>query len=102
MGLSLSLERGHEGCICEVLQEDCCSSMNSNYYALLSCNIMYSRIVLLSLHSGNLIRNVDVNVKLNHDSHEFILESGTVANTNSTHCLKWRSTTPCIIAGSCC
>jgi hypothetical protein len=59
MGLSLSPERGHEGHIREVLQEDRCSSMYSNYYALLSCNIMYSLIVLLSLHSGNLIRNVD-------------------------------------------
>jgi hypothetical protein len=33
MGLSLSLERGHEGRIREVLQEDRCSSMYSNYYA---------------------------------------------------------------------
>jgi hypothetical protein len=32
MGLSLSLERGHEGRISEVLQEDHCSSMDSNYY----------------------------------------------------------------------
>jgi hypothetical protein len=33
MGLSLNLERGHEGRISEVLQEDRCSSMYSNYYA---------------------------------------------------------------------
>jgi hypothetical protein len=33
MGLSLSPERGHEGHIREVLQEDRCSSMYSNYYA---------------------------------------------------------------------
>ncbi len=33
MGLSLSLERGHEGRIREVLQEDRCSSMYSKYYA---------------------------------------------------------------------
>jgi hypothetical protein len=33
MGLSLSLERGHEGRIREVLQEDGCSSMYSNYCA---------------------------------------------------------------------
>jgi hypothetical protein len=46
MGLSLSLERGHEGHIREVLQEDRCSSMYSNYMHLSSCNVMYSRIVL--------------------------------------------------------
>ncbi len=31
MGLSLSPERGHEGCIRKVLPEDRCSSMYSNY-----------------------------------------------------------------------
>jgi hypothetical protein len=31
MGLSLSPERGHEGRIREVLQEDPCSSMYSKY-----------------------------------------------------------------------
>jgi hypothetical protein len=34
MGLSLSPEQGHEGAICEVLQEDRFSSMYSNNYAL--------------------------------------------------------------------
>jgi hypothetical protein len=34
MGLSLSLERGHGGRIREVLQEDRCSSMYSNYYVI--------------------------------------------------------------------
>jgi hypothetical protein len=33
MGLSLCAERGYEGRIREMLQEDCCSSMYSNYYA---------------------------------------------------------------------
>jgi hypothetical protein len=33
MGLSLCPERGHEGRIREVLQEDLSSSMYSNYYA---------------------------------------------------------------------
>ncbi len=33
--LSLSLEQGHEGSICEVLQEDGSSSMHSNYYVFL-------------------------------------------------------------------
>jgi hypothetical protein len=49
MGLSLSPERGQEGRIREVLQEDRCGSMYSNYYALLSCNVTYSHISLLSL-----------------------------------------------------
>jgi hypothetical protein len=35
MGLSLIPEQGHEGRICEVLQEDRCSSMYSNYYAII-------------------------------------------------------------------
>jgi hypothetical protein len=33
MGLNSSLEKGHEGRIRELLQEDRCSSMYSNYYA---------------------------------------------------------------------
>jgi hypothetical protein len=41
MGLSLSPERGHEGRIREVLQEDCCSSMYSNYKL---CRPVMSRI----------------------------------------------------------
>ncbi len=56
MRLSLSPEQGHEGRIRDVLQEDRCSSMYSNYHALPSCIFMYSRIVLLFPHSGNLIR----------------------------------------------
>jgi hypothetical protein len=59
MGFSLSLERGHEGCTREVLQEDRCSSMYSNYYAFTTYIFMHSRIVLLFLHSGNLICNID-------------------------------------------
>ncbi len=59
MGPSLCPEQGHEGHIHEVLQEDRCSSMYSNYYAFSSCIFMYSRIVLLFLHLGNLIRNID-------------------------------------------
>ncbi len=57
MGFSLCPERGHEGRICEVPQEDHCSSMYISYYALLSCTYMYSCFMLLSLHLGNLIRN---------------------------------------------
>jgi hypothetical protein len=59
MGLSLSMEQGHEGRIREVLQEDHCSSMYSNYMHLSSCIFMYSLIMLLFLHSENLIRNID-------------------------------------------
>ncbi len=57
--ISLSPEQGHEGRIRDVLQEDHCSSMYSNYHALPSCIFMYSRIVLLFPHSGNLIRITD-------------------------------------------
>ncbi len=55
MGLSLSPERGHEGRIREVLQEDHCSSMYSNF--------LYAFVIHIScryfLHSGNLIHNAD-------------------------------------------
>jgi hypothetical protein len=51
MGLSLSPERGHEGRIREVLQEDRCSSMYSNYYTFVVCNVVYSHVVLLFLAS---------------------------------------------------
>jgi hypothetical protein len=45
MGLSLSLERGHEGRICAVLQEDRCSSMYNNHMHLSSCkNVKSSRL----------------------------------------------------------
>jgi hypothetical protein len=48
---------------------------------------MHSRIMLLFLHPGNLIR-ILIGVyfrrlKINHDTHEFILESGTIANSYS-------------------
>jgi hypothetical protein len=48
MGLSLSPERGHEGRIREVLQEDRCSSMYSKLCAVV---IIKSRIMLLFLAS---------------------------------------------------
>ncbi len=53
VSVPLSPEQGHEGHTREMLQEDRCSSMYSNYMHLLSCNIMYSHIVPLFLHSGN-------------------------------------------------
>jgi hypothetical protein len=57
MGFSLCPEQGHEGCICEVPQD--CSSMYINYYALSSYFYIYSCFMLLSLHLGNQIRNID-------------------------------------------
>jgi hypothetical protein len=59
MGFSLCPERGHEGRTREMSQEDRCSSMYINYYALSSCIYMYSRFMLLSLHLGNLIHHID-------------------------------------------
>jgi hypothetical protein len=56
MGLSLSLERGHERRIREVPQEDRCSSMYSNYCAFTT---MHSHILSLFLHPGNLIHNIN-------------------------------------------
>jgi hypothetical protein len=59
MGFSLSLERGHEGSIREVLQEDGCSSMYSNY---MFCHFVISCVHVTCgnfLRSGNLIRNID-------------------------------------------
>jgi hypothetical protein len=59
MGFSLCPERGHEGRIREVPQEDCCSSMYINYHALWSCIYVHLHFMLLSLHLGNLICNID-------------------------------------------
>jgi hypothetical protein len=39
MGLGLSPEQGNEGHIREVVQEDRCSSMYSNYYASVVLNL---------------------------------------------------------------
>jgi hypothetical protein len=78
--------------LARVLQEDRCSSMYSNYMHLSSCNIMYSRIALPFLYPGNLICNIDWcifrRLKPNHDYHEFILESGNVANTKASLLLR--------------
>ncbi len=48
MGLSLSLEPGPEGRIREVLQEDRCSSMYSNYYVfvVLQCHVFTYRVAI--------------------------------------------------------
>jgi hypothetical protein len=47
-----------------------------NIMHLSSCNIMYSHIMLVFIFGR---------LKINHDSHEFILESGTVANNSHLH-----------------
>ncbi len=55
MGLTLSLERGHEGHIREVPQADRCSSMYSNHMQLcivVVLQIVRSHIMLLFLHQG--------------------------------------------------
>ncbi len=46
MGLSLSPERGHEGGILEVLQEDRCSNMYSNNYALSYLHVFMYRATI--------------------------------------------------------
>jgi hypothetical protein len=61
------------------------SQGGTNFVAVLYFQ-MYSRIVLLFLHSGNLIHNTDWclffrRLKINHDTNVFILESGTIANS---------------------
>jgi hypothetical protein len=57
--LSLSPERGREGQIREVPEEDHCSSMYSNYMHLLSCIFEYLRVVLLPLHLGKPICTIN-------------------------------------------
>jgi hypothetical protein len=59
MGLSLSLEQGHEGRIREVPQEDRCSSMYSNYCAFTPNILMHSHTLSLFLLPGNLIHNIN-------------------------------------------
>jgi hypothetical protein len=55
MGLSLSPERSHEGCIREVLQEDRCSSMFSNYYAfaILYLHVFTYRVAILAFRESD-------------------------------------------------
>jgi hypothetical protein len=68
------------------IQEDRYSSMYSNYCAFTPYILMHSRIMLL--FQGILfIILISVNfhrLKINHDTHEFILESGTIMNTYLT------------------
>jgi hypothetical protein len=90
---SLTLGRGHEGCFREVLQEDSRSSMYRTIivwlpaWKILAVNFsnMLHACYYDYLVSSNWIEILtDVyfhRLKINHDSHEFILESGTVANS---------------------
>jgi hypothetical protein len=57
-------------------------SMYSNYCAFTPDILMHSHTLSLFLHPGNLIRVILIGVyfrslKIKHDTHEFILESGT-------------------------
>jgi hypothetical protein len=52
MGFSIRPEGGHEGRIHEVPQEDRCSSMYIDYYALSSCTCTYSHYDLLVFQSS--------------------------------------------------
>jgi hypothetical protein len=56
MGLSLSPERGHKGHILEVLQEDRCSSMYSNYYTFVVLNrhVLTYRVAIPAFRESNL------------------------------------------------
>jgi hypothetical protein len=90
--LSLPLDRGHERRIREVLQEDGRSSM---YRAIIVWLPIWEKIIMdfwfvacmLLRLSCILELSVSLTVvyfcrlKINHDSHEFILESGTVVTT---------------------
>jgi hypothetical protein len=93
--VSLSLEQGHEGGIREVLQEDGCSSMYKSWLCVLTHIISICSLSMPCnyLQLGNWftcwLLFIFRRLKINHDSHEFILESGTVANTYSPHTWCW-------------
>jgi hypothetical protein len=84
--LSLSLDQGHEGRIREVLQENSCSSMYKSWLCVLTCaiTVCFRSMSDNYLRPENwfmlLIADYFQRLKINHDSHEFILESGIVAN----------------------
>ncbi len=91
--LSLTLDWSHEGRLREVLQENGRSRM----YKLWLHNYVVKRnghelfvvcypwlIMIISYSQARLAILIDFyfhRLKINHDSHEFILEFGTVANT---------------------
>jgi hypothetical protein len=68
MGFSLCPERDHEGCIRQVPQEDRCSSMYIDHYALLSCNCKYSRHDLHVLLSSIWLSILAIPVCIGFDS----------------------------------
>jgi hypothetical protein len=78
-GLSLSLERGHEGRSREVLQEDSCSSIYSNYCVIYSYVISCALVLCLQFLpcretvSWFWLVFIFRRLKINHDSHELYL-----------------------------
>ncbi len=84
MGLSLSPERGHEGRSHEVPKEDCCSSMYSNnmHFVVLYLRVSMCRTIISVFRENQYVILIAVyfRLKINHDIHEFTLDSGTVAN----------------------
>jgi hypothetical protein len=90
----LTPDRGHEGRIREALQEDSCSSMYRTIivwlpaWKKLAINLSNMLLVcyydyLVSSNWISILTDVYFHrLKINHDSHELILESGTVVNSN--------------------
>ncbi len=92
---SSTLDWGHDGCIRELLQEDGCSSSMYRIMIMYLCwrkkkswvtcnmspviNYDYSMICKQSLQYWSMF--IFRRLKINHDSHEFILEFSTVVNS---------------------
>ncbi len=101
-GLSLSPDRGHEGRIREVLQEDWCSSMYSKLCVIIIKQHMHSHTISLFPHSGILIQNTDCCLFSQVKNKPWLpwvySESGTIANTYNhwnAHCKDIHCTLGC-------
>ncbi len=92
--LSSTLDWGHEGHICKVLQEDGRSTKYRAMITYLCCRKKLSWVTcsILSMinYDCSMSRKPDLHywpifrrLKINHDSHEFILEFGTVTNSKA-------------------
>jgi hypothetical protein len=92
-GFSIHTEGGHEGRTREVPQEDRCScTLTSVYILFCNCNIRALATYvpsydqqLLSLYVYKFVTVllqvfIFRRLKINHDTHEFVLDSGTVTN----------------------
>jgi hypothetical protein len=89
MGLSLSLERGHEGHIYEVFKY--VQYLICICHLVISCiHVMCAISCIQGIWFVILIVFIFAGFKINHDSHEFILESGTVANSNKVNWESWQ------------